>query len=154
MRHIELTNGGCTTVSDIDYQKLCEHRWHSIRNKRNIYVRAWICQKKILMHRFILDAKKGEQVDHKNGNGLDNTRENIRICSSQENAMNRRIQTHSSKYKGVRWHDNGKWVARIKISGKLKHIGCFSSEEGAAAAYNVAAVSLFGEFAKLNEIGG
>ena len=154
MKHVELTNGGCATVSDCDYELVSAYSWHFVRSGRHMYVKAWANGKKVVMHRLILGAKRGQHVDHRNGNGLDNRRENIRTCSPAENAMNRRVQKHSSRYKGVRLHDNGKWVARIKIGGKLRHLGCFEVEDNAALAYNREAKRLFGEFALLNDVNG
>jgi hypothetical protein len=100
-------------------------------------------------------SKMGTQdvfVDHINGNGLDNRKSNLRICTHQQNCENSRKRKKSfSKYKGVYWSKNAKkWVAQITIDGKSKHLGYFELEEDAAAAYDKAAVKYFGEFACLN----
>jgi hypothetical protein len=98
---------------------------------------------------------KGEQVDHKNHDTLDNTDENLRVVSCQGNLRNQRVQrkTKSSKYKGVSWHDqNSKWQAYIRINRKYKYLGYFTDEVDAAIAYNEAAIMNFGEHASLNVV--
>lgn len=93
------------------------------------------------------------QVDHRNCNGLDNRKENLRICTNQQNNMNKvSYRNSSSKYKGV-YKDNerGGWAAQITIDGKKKFIGRYKIEEDAAVAYDRFAIKLFGEFAKLNQ---
>ncbi len=92
-------------------------------------------------------------VDHIDGNRKNNHYENLRWASHMENSRNQRIQTStSSVYKGVCWHKRvKKWVAQIRINGKLKHLGIFDNEREAAKVYNTAALEHFDEFAKLNE---
>lgn len=106
------------------------------------------------MHRMILNAKNGDLVDHKNHNGLDNRRSNLRLCCNTKNHMNG--QTHrdnQSGYKGVSMDKRrGNFRARIKHNGKEVWIGTFTTAKEAALAYNHAAVKYFGEFAKLNTI--
>lgn len=111
-------------------------------------------QQASLMHREILGAKKGEEVDHKNGNGLDNRKENLRLCTRSQNNMNstKRAGT-SSKFKGVYFNKaRSKWAAEIEIGGMGKSLGLFINEIDAAHAYNLAAKKHFREFAKLNEV--
>ena len=105
----------------------------------------------ILMHRLIMNPEKGIQVDHRNHNGLDNTRKNLRLCTSSQNHGNIRnlYKTDKSKsvYKGVDWSmSHSRWRARIAN----KHIGRFREEIEAAKAYDRAALAMFGEFANLN----
>lgn len=106
------------------------------------------------MHRVIMNAQKDEIVDHINGNGLDNRKSNLRICTTRQNNRNQRPQIgRSSKYKGVYWKkDRSKWRANIKTYGKSKHLGYFIEEVEAAKAYNKAALELFGEYSLLNEV--
>lgn len=103
---------------------------------------------------FILSAPKGFEIDHINGNQLDNTRENLRVCSRLQNCWNKRKPSFShstSKYKGVRLVRGKYWVARLRTRGYVfsKH---FSSEIEAALAYNKVAKEKFGEFARLNKV--
>jgi len=95
-----------------------------------------------------------EFIDHINQNKIDNRIINLRSCTKQENSMNRRSNKNtSSKYKGVSWHKNAKkWMAKIKIDSKAKHLGYFQTESDAAKAYDKAALEHFGEFACLNNV--
>jgi hypothetical protein len=114
----------------------------------------------ISMHRFILGAQAGEVVDHINGDGLDNRRENIRLCTNRENSQNicSSKNTKRGGFKGVNWHPKGKkWQAAIgagtlKPNGKRKliYLGLFKSAEDAARAYDRAAREHFGAFARTN----
>ena len=103
------------------------------------------------LHRLIAGATKGEIVDHRNGNTLDNCRLNLRICAQAENTINRKSKGGASRFKGV-WLEKrrGKWVAEIRLNGKRKHIGTFVDEIEAAKAYDAAARKTHGEFATLN----
>lgn len=90
-------------------------------------------------------------VDHIDGNGLNNTRVNLRVANSTENARNTRLRKdNTSGFKGVTWHKkNRKWRAVIKVDGGQKHLGMFDTLEAAYAAYCKAALHYFGEFARL-----
>lgn len=91
-------------------------------------------------------------LDHINGDKKDNRLVNLRAATVQQNNYNQRKQKNTtSKYKGVSWHPrHQKWQARIRINGKQKHLGYYTSEEEAYAAYCKVAVELHGEFANLN----
>lgn len=107
------------------------------------------------MHRAILGINSKTKVDHKDGDGLNNQRQNIRVATTSQNGGNRRKQAKptSSKFKGVCWHKRDKvWQVMIMANGKYTYVGFFQSEVEAAMAYNKAATSLFGEFAHLNEV--
>ena len=107
------------------------------------------------LHREILGVEcVGKIVDHINQNPLDNRRCNLRVVTVSQNAMNQRKQEgRSSKYKGVHFDKaHNKFRASIKYKGVKKHLGRFKTEEEAALAYNKAALELFGEYAKLNEV--
>jgi hypothetical protein len=109
----------------------------------------------VLMHRFILGLNdRGTQVDHINGNPLDNRKENLRLVNQQQNNFNKKIdKRNTSGYKGVfRMKDRPKWKATIGFQGKVLHLGFFDTKEEAALAYNMKAVELHGEYAKLNII--
>ena len=99
-----------------------------------------------------MNAPDGMEVDHINGNGLDNRKANLRLCTRAQNQMNSIKRTgKSSIFKGVSWHKNAwKWRANIKINQKDIHIGYFDTELEAAEAYDIEAIRLFGSFAKTN----
>ncbi len=110
---------------------------------------------KILLHNLIGTAMRlaGPEIDHIDGNGLNNSRSNLRSATRSQQCQNRsKIQIpSSSKFKGVQsW--KGRWRARITLHGVSTFLGYFDSEEKAAIAYNAAAVKAFGDFAKLNEV--
>lgn len=98
------------------------------------------------------DISKDMVVDHINGNSLDNRKQNLRLCSRQENNRNSAPRKNStSKYKGVSWSTcKSKWTVKIRVNGKSKHIGYFSDEKLAAEAYNKAAKQYYGDFAWIN----
>ena len=104
------------------------------------------------MHRFILGARKGEIVDHRNGDGLDNRRDNLRLCVGKENQGNRRLsKNNKSGYKGVCLDNRrGQWVATIYKNRKPIYLGSFNSAIDAANAYDNAAIGYFGDFALTN----
>jgi len=99
------------------------------------------------LHRFILDAPIGVQVDHKDGNPLNNTRENLRLCSQSQNLQNQRAK-QNTHLKGITFRrDRNRWKARIKINGKELFLGYYRTQEEAHAAYLEAARKYHGEFA-------
>lgn len=107
--------------------------------------------KSVSLHRLIMNAGVGQQVDHINHDSLDNRRCNLRLCTPNQNAMNRkRDKKGSSRFKGVCLRKNGRWLAHIQCNHKIYHLGYFGSEEDAAKAYDDAAKKMFGEFACLN----
>lgn len=154
MANIELTKGYSTIVDDDDFEWLNQYSWYADRCDNNYYVSARINGKKTRMHRFILSAPIGILVDHINTNTLDNRRSNLRLATKSQNDMNRRKQHNkSSIYKGVRLIKKNKhWSAQIKLNGQVQHLGTYTDEVAAAQAYNNAAINLFGEYARLNEI--
>lgn len=132
-------------------------RWWLTTSKsgRYQYARAWSSEdgKKIRMHRVILGSPKGQDIHHLDDDGLNNCRNNLCVCSHSENMQRQRKQQgRSSRFRGVSWHKRQKrWVGQIKLDGKRKWLGSFTSESAATRAYDVAAQELFGKFARLNE---
>lgn len=107
-------------------------------------------QKSEFLHRRLMQAPKGQQVDHRNCDTLDNRRSNLRICSPSENRQNvNRRANNTSGYKGVVKLGN-RWIAQIRCDGRKHYLGCFESPEGAARAYDAAAKQLHGKFARMN----
>ena len=139
-----------------DYHKIQKYRWHRVMPARNkvSYAQTYRNGKSAYMHRMIINAQKGYEVDHINGDGLDNRRKNLRQCKHIENLSNTRKRGQgSSKYKGVHFNKkNGNWLSAITFKGSTYHLGVFPTEQDAARAYNVKAKELQGEFAYLNKI--
>ena len=159
-KEIPLTKNKITVVSDEDYEFLIQWKWFADKHKHTYYAaRNFVNEKgqrRILrMHRVILGAKSTEAVDHKNGDGLDNRRENIRLATSQLNQANRGINGNkTSHFKGVYFCKNvSKWRAKITVNKKTIDLGVHNREEDAANAYDVMAESIFGEFALTNKNG-
>lgn len=159
MKEIQLTNGGVALVDDEDFEMINKYKWFAHKEGNTFY--AWRHIKKgmrqygmVKMHRQILNPMDHEQVDHVNGNGLDNRRANIRVCSNSQNMMNQKIRSdNSSGFKGVSYHaQNKRWRATINLNGKQISAGCYATPKEAAIAYNRKAIELFGEFARPNVI--
>lgn len=151
MKKIPLTQGMFAIVDDEDYDELSRYKWCAYGNHGNFYAkRANGVFKQVLMHRQILDAPDGMDVDHIDGNGLNNAKENLRVCLTSEN--NRNVQKrsdNSSGFKGVSLK-KGKYIAQIQVDGHKMHVGSFSTPQEAAKAYDDAAVKYHQEFARTN----
>ena len=147
--YVDLTNGGFALVDDDDLDLLDGVSWRHVREGLSIYA---IAGRRLRMHRLILDAPDGVMVDHRNGNGLDNRRSNLRLCTNSQNQANRQKRSSgSAPYRGVTWHKQaGKWQAAVKVGGKNLYLGLFHSAEAAGRAYDAMALEHFGEFAVLN----
>lgn len=154
-REIPLTQGKVAVVDDADYEWLMQWKWHfrsmgyaGRRASKEAGGRALI-----LMHRLITNAPSGLDVDHVDGNRLNNQRSNLRLCTRAQNMRNQRKTKRlvSSQFKGVSLYKPKKWVAYIGLSRhKMHSLGYFHTELEAAHAYDAAARLHFGEFARLN----
>jgi hypothetical protein len=155
MKQIPLTRGYFALVDDEDYERVAKIKWILKPSGCTRYAHGWNKQTKrqVVMHRYILGIESGSRplVDHVNLDGLDNRRSNLRLCTNSQNGANRRHnRSHTtSRFKGVGKRGN-RWQAQIQVAGRRVKIGCFSSEEDAARAYNDAAVAIWGEYARLN----
>lgn len=158
MHQILITQGKKVLVSDEDFERISQFSWsyssstgYAVRKGRKSLGEP----RTVHMHRFIMQPASKVQIDHINGDKLDNRFSNLRIASCQENAFNRKKPrvNCTSKYKGVLKRKNSNnWIARIKFNNKGIHLGSFSNEADAAKAYNAAARQYFGEFARCNDI--
>lgn len=150
MKTINLTQGKVAIVDDDIYEKISSIKWYCHHG----YAVGWVDKKKVIMHRFVMNANKGQEIDHKNGNKCDNRRENLRFCTRSQNKANVGPNANgTSGYKGVHWSAlHNKFRARIGVNGKRYHLGLYTLAEDAARAYNDAAKKYFGEFAQLNEV--
>ena len=150
-----MTQGLFALVDGEDYERLSKHKWCANKNKKTHYavrhIGKWPNQQSILMHREILNVPIEKETDHRNGYGLDNRGQNLRICTCGQNQYNRQSYKGTSQYKGVSWENRRKkWRVRIQLNGKEIYFGQFDSEVDAARAYDKKAVELFGEFARTN----
>lgn len=150
--YIPLSRGATSVIDDIDADlanfKWCLANRYAVRGCRG---------RQIALHRIILarilerELQPGEVCDHRNGNGLDNHRSNLRVCTQSQNSKNQKMRvTNTSGYRGV-WIDKSeseprKWYACIKVNRKSIHLGRFNTPEEAAAAYESAAEHYFGEW--------
>lgn len=158
MKEIKLIQNQVALVDNEDYELLNSFKWQFILCKDKGYAKREYWDKnlkkyfRIFMHKQILNDAK--IVDHKNRNGLDNRRENLRSVTTSQNAMNSRVSKNSvSGYKGVGFvKSHNMWRCRIMIQRKEFTLGEYSTAIEAAQSYNIAAQHLFGEFANLNEV--
>ena len=153
---VPLTRGYVAIIDIVDLPLVEGQNWSALVLPRAVYAQRceWIDGKRttVMLHRKILQAPPGLQVDHINSNGLDNRRSNIRLASRSQNAHNqRRSCKNTSGFKGVLFDmARGKWRAQINLNGRHELIGCFCSAEAAFSAYSDAATRLHGEFARVS----
>lgn len=159
MKEIPLTKGYVTQVDDLDYETIARHKWFVITPDGPTgrkYAARYHDGNMLYLHRQLMqDALNAERphVDHRDGNGLNNQRSNLRTCSRADNQRNRKLKPRAgrtSAYKGVSRTKSG-WVARINNTvGHQQHLGTFADEITAAKAYDNAAFQYHGEFALVN----
>lgn len=180
MKLIELSKTGKNAgkyfaqVDDDDYEYLMQWNWYVINHYGTFYAERVIYTNAIRggirkMHQDIIGKKEGFVIDHKDRNGLNNQKSNLRFCTSKQNCANTKARGKGSKYKGVSFNDGyfyktksgekkycvnkKKWVVQVGAMGKGgKWIGVYLTEKEAALSYNQEAIKLYGEFANLNVI--
>lgn len=158
-RLIPLTQGKFAIVDAEDYDWLSKYTWRFINTSKTGYASGYFGYHngkpiEIKMHRLIMSVRPGLEVDHINGNGLDNRRCNLREYTRRQNGINiKKIQNVSSKYKGVSYRKKtNRWRSQIRYDGLIITLGTYINEIDAARAYNVAAMKYHKEFAVLNDI--
>lgn len=156
MKFIPLTKGKFALVDDQDFEFLSQWKWHAHRSDDCWYARrsVWTPPVKTIvsMHAQIISPPLGFNVDHRDGDGLNNQRFNLRQATQKQNCCNQRLKiTNTSGYKGVYFNRKcEKWVAQIQ-NGKSISLGLFLSPEDAARPYDQEALRLWGEFSKTNQ---
>lgn len=169
MKEIPLTRGKVAVVDDVDFERLSKHKWHAMKSPSGRYYAGRFVtvapytpgtgkqRRLILMHREVLGLSLDDptKVDHKDDEGLNNWRNNLRPCTMSQNKSNTRKQkgAYSSIFKGVSFDKRltaRPWKAYVRVNQTLHSLGQFQTQEAAALAYNEAAVRYFGEFARIN----
>ncbi|MBI5954393.1 MAG: HNH endonuclease [Chloroflexi bacterium] len=155
MKQIPLTQGKFALVDDNDFDFLSQWKWYAKKDGNNFYAvrngsKKNTPREHIRMHKVVLNASDNVVVDHIDRDGLNNTRANLRICTKSKNTRNHKLyMTNTTGFIGVSFHKK-KFVSRLTVDRKTIHLGCFSTAEEAARAYDNAALKYFGEFASLN----
>lgn len=151
---VPLTRGYEAIIDAEDVPLVQWFNWSALPNKRSVYAfrSEWVGGRKttIRMHRVIAGPADGKEVDHIDGNGLNNRKSNLRQATASENRRNQRLsKANSSGLKGVSWNKRESvWEAYIRVDGKKKSLGSFSNVDEAHAAYCRAAERFHGEFAR------
>ena len=134
---VSLSHGHCALVDDEDFTEVSKHTWTLAQhNGVNFYAITHIKRKTISMHRLLLNAQPGSLVEHKNDDGLDNRRENLKFGTRRSNALNAKVQSNSvSGVKGVTWDKQaGTWLVQAHVIGRKIFLGRCSNLETAIKA--------------------
>lgn len=160
MKTILLMHGYVALVDDEDYERVMTRKWYALRQTDGlVYVASNAIPRRHLsaarLHTFVMSGNAGLEIDHKNDNGLDCRKENLRLATHTQNSRNRRRHKNNrSGFKGVyrkkQHYGRQPFVAQIRADKKKYHLGNFDCAEMAARAYDAAAQRLHGEFARLN----
>ncbi len=159
MKYIKLNHDKKTKVSNVDFKRLSLFNWFAEYHAGGWRVATNVKSGKVwhrkFMHRLIFyNLPKEMEVDHINGDTLDNRRSNLRVCTKTQNLQNSKLSKDSkNKYKGITFVKRYKtkpWKASIMLKGKRYWLGQYATQEEAGKAYDKKAVELFGEFARLN----
>lgn len=153
MKEIPLSKGYVAIVDDEDYERVSKYKWCAVKTKNFVYaVRSYERHKLIYMHRFILNISDNKDTDHRDGDGLNNRRLNIRASTRSQNNCNRRKpRSNTSGYKGVSWNKKAdKWKVTIGLHKQSIHLGMFANLKDASQAYIKVAKKYHGEFARIS----
>jgi hypothetical protein len=131
---IPLTQGFVALVDPEDYDVLSKCKWHAAKNGNTVYAKRGLNSKTIFMHRAVIECKTGDEIDHIDGNGLNNQKSNLRVASPRVNQQNQHVNKKSG-YTGVYRTKYGRFKAFIQIKGKTRYIGYFFNEVDAHNRY-------------------
>lgn len=156
MKTIPLTKGKLALVDDEDFERISQYKWHIV----NVYAGyrewakdkegKWFTKKYHKMHRLILDAPEHLQVDHINGNALDNRKSNLRLVTNQQNCWNKtELPRNTSGFRGVSRHRANRWRAYIAYGGKQVSLGTYKDKEEAITARKNGERKYYGEYSPL-----
>lgn len=162
MRLIVLNKGKVAKVDDDDFDRLNRHRWIVLTTRKgtgNSYAVTKMKvngkKKTVYMHKFVVGDS--HHIDHKDGDSLNNQKNNLRHANYVQNGRNRSLQIHSAPFKGVSYFKaTGKWSASIRLAShpvqlRKVHLGFFHTPEEAARTYDMVALKHFGDFGRTNE---
>lgn len=160
VRFVPLTQGKFARVDATDFADVSRWNWcvfqsggkkgpeYAARGRTPEEIEATGKRSVVLLHRYLMGEPSAD-IDHRNGDGLDDRRKNLRIATSSQNGANSRSRKGTSKFKGVS-RSRGHWRAAMRYNYKTIHLGRFDTEEEAARAHDEAARRLHGEFARVN----
>ena len=149
VRRIRVGQGLFATVDAADYRKLCKYKWYAYRRGRKVYAVCRTEGRTVYMHRMIMRPRRGYLVDHIDGNGLNNRRCNLRVCTPAQNRANSRPCGGASGFVGV-YPKGNKWRASIVYRGQFYYLGLFDDPVAAAKARDRKAYEFHGPYAYLN----
>jgi hypothetical protein len=154
--YVALTKGYKAVIDAEDAHLVDGWNWTALVRRNTVYAYRKDCSGQKLraayMHRVIMGEPEGLQVDHRDGDGLNNCRSNLREATHAENMRNRRLgRDNTTGFKGVAWHKaSGKYQAKIRLNGERKWLGLHDTPEAAHAAYRKASTRLHGEFGRIS----
>lgn len=151
---VPISRGYFVTIDKDDYERVTQWKWTALPTQWTVYARRNVKkngkQHSLYLHRFIMGDPEGLEVDHRDCNGLNNSKSNLRVANDSQQNCNQRIQKRSySGIKGVGWNKTrGKWQAYIGLGQKTRHLGFYNTKEEAAAARATAANILHRDFVR------
>lgn len=148
MKIINLTKGYFTIVDDEDFEYLSKFTWLANVQKKagKIYAQAYVDGKHVYMHKMLIPGP--HIVDHRDRDGLNNQKHNLRRCSKSQNSVNSKLSsTNTSGLRGAFWHEGAqKWMAQVHVDGRSVYLGLHATKELAHEAYRSYMLQKHGEF--------